>query len=167
MSVIMAKGAPKEVIERLQKLKKTIEHHRYNYHVLDKEEISIEALDSLKHELSEIEAKYPELITFDSPSQRVAGKPMPEFKKVVHTVPQWSFNDAFNEEEIRAFDTRVRKILKEKIPTYTCELKIDGLKVVLTYKKGKLVTAATRGDGEVGEDVTLNVRTIDSVPLTL
>lgn len=167
MSVIMAKGAPKEVIERLQKLKKTIEHHRYNYHVLDKEEISIEALDSLKHELSEIEAKYPELITSDSPSQRVAGKPLPEFKKVVHTVPQWSFNDAFNEEEIRAFDTRVRKILKEKIPTYTCELKIDGLKVVLTYKKGKLVTAATRGDGEVGEDVTLNVRTIDSVPLTL
>lgn len=158
---------PKEIIERLSVLKKTIERHRYNYHVLDKEEISPEALDSLKHELVEIETTYPALITPDSPSQRVAGKPLPEFKKVIHTIPQWSFNDAFSEEDIRAFDVRVRKMLGNEIPEYTCELKIDGLKIVLTYEKGKLKTAATRGNGEVGEDVTHNVRTIDSVPLTL
>src|SRR3989338_1974211 len=101
----------KEVKGRLEKLKKTIEKHRYNYHVLDKETISPEALDSLKHELVEIETKYPELITPDSPSQRVAGDPLPDFKKIVHTVPQWSFNDAFSEEDIRAFDERVKRFL--------------------------------------------------------
>lgn len=162
----MSDKVPKEIKERLSVLKKAIEKHRYNYHVLDKEEISIEALDSLKHELVEIETKYPELITPDSPSQRVAGEPLPEFKKVTHVVPQWSFNDAFSEEDIRAFDTRVKKILGHG-PEYTCELKIDGLKIVFTYENGKLVTAATRGNGEVGEDVTHNVRTIESVPLNL
>ncbi len=159
--------APKEVLERLEKLKKSIEHHRYLYHVLDKEEISPEALDSLKHELVEIETKYPELVTPDSPSQRVAGEPLPEFKKIVHTVPQWSFNDAFSEEDIRDFDGRVKRFVKGANPTYVAELKIDGLKIILEYEKGVLKTAATRGDGKVGEDVTNNVRTIESVPLRL
>ncbi|WKZ26453.1 MAG: NAD-dependent DNA ligase LigA [Candidatus Paceibacterota bacterium] len=164
--------APKEVIERLEKLKKTIERHRYLYHVLDKEEISPSALDSLKHELSEIESQYPQLITPDSPSQRVAGAPLKGFKKVVHKVPQWSFNDAFSEEEIYEFDKRVKRFLKDSLggehnPTYTAELKIDGLKVVLDYEKGVLKTAATRGDGKVGEDVTHNIRTIQSVPIKL
>lgn len=168
----MTRKIPKEVVERLEKLKETIDHHRYLYHVLDKQEISDEALDSLKDELKKLEEEYPELVTPDSPTQRVAGKPLPEFKKVEHKVPQWSFNDAFTEEDIRDFDTRVRKFLrqafnKECEPTYTVELKIDGLKVVLEYEKGYLKGAATRGDGKVGEDVTENVKTIESVPLRL
>ncbi len=158
--------------ERVKKLRETIEKHRYLYHVLDKEEIMPEALDSLKHELVQLEEKYPELLTPDSPTQRIAGNPLPEFKKVPHAVAQWSFNDAFSEEEIREFDARVKRLLKEDFghaihPKYVCELKIDGLKIVLTYKKGRLETAATRGDGITGEDVTDNVRTIESVPLRL
>jgi DNA ligase (NAD+) len=168
-------SAPKEARERIEYLKKTIEHHRYLYHVLDKQEISDEALDSLKRELVEIETRYPELITPDSPSQRVAGEPNPEFQKIAHIIPQWSFNDAFTEEDMWGFDARVKRFLKEKFAKehlevsvdYTCELKIDGLKVVLTYEKGFLKTAATRGNGQVGEDVTMNVRTIQSVPLRL
>ncbi len=163
----MAKQAPKTVVERLEKLKASIEKHRYNYHVLDKEEISAEALDSLKRELSQIEEQYPELVTPDSPSQRVAGKPLEGFKKVLHKVPQWSFNDAFTEEDMVKFDERVKRFLVGGIPTYICELKIDGLKVVLEYEKGLLKTAATRGDGKVGEDVTENVKMIESVPLRL
>src|SRR3989338_4668673 len=164
----MSKQIPKETRDRINKLRQTIEHHRYLYHVLDKQEINEQALDSLKRELTEFETQYPELITPDSPSQRVAGKPLPEFKKVRHSVPQWSFNDAFTPEDIRAFDERVRRALPEGAkPTYTCELKIDGLKIVLTYERGLMQTAATRGDGVVGEEVTQNVRTIESVPLRL
>lgn len=161
-----------DAIERLVVLRKTIEKYRYLYHVLNKSEISPEALDSLKYELVEIEKTYPDLVTPDSPSQRVAGEPLKGFKKVPHEVPQWSFNDAFNEEDMREFDARVKRFLKDAygksvIPTYTCELKIDGLKVVFTYEEGKLKVGATRGDGKVGEDVTMNVRTIESVPLVL
>jgi DNA ligase (NAD+) len=161
-----------EVKERIQKLREAIDKYRYEYHVLDKEDISQEALDSLKRELSELEKEYPELITPDSPTQRVAGEPLKEFKKVVHKVTQWSFNDAFTEQDMQDFDTRVRKVLKSELkkdvfPTYTAELKIDGLKIVLEYEKGYLKTAATRGNGKVGEDVTTNVRTMQSVPLKL
>ena len=176
----MSRPIPKEVQDRLNKLKETINHHRYLYHVLDLPEISGEALDSLKRELVKLEQEYPELITPDSPSQRVAGKPLPEFVKVRHTVPQWSFNDAFSEDEMREFDARVKRFLRSDLksgersdlesvstPTYTCEHKIDGLKIVLTYEQGLLKTAATRGDGVIGEDVTHNVRTIESVPLRL
>ena len=163
----MSKPTP-AVIERIQKLRAAIEKHRYEYHVLDQETISPEALDSLKRELVDLETQHPELITPDSPSQRVAGKPLDAFKKVPHRVPQWSFNDAFTPEDIADFDARVRKGLPTgAVPTYLCELKIDGLKVVMTYEKGLLVTAATRGDGKVGEDVTENVKTIESVPLRL
>ena len=158
---------PVAVQDRYNKLKETINRHRVQYHVYDKEEISQAALDSLKHELAEIEEKYPTIIAYDSPSQRVAGKPLPQFKKSKHQIPQWSFNDCFTPEELHAFDARVKRFLGGENPTYVCELKIDGLKVVLTYEKGVLVTAATRGDGEVGEDVTHNVRTIESVPLSL
>ncbi len=156
----------KEIIERVKKLREAINRHRYLYHVENKSEISPEALDSLKRELSELERQYPELVTPDSPGQRVAGQALDEFKKITHIVPQWSFNDAFDENDIRAFDERVRKILSAP-PEYTAELKIDGLKVVLTYKNGVLANAATRGDGRVGEDVTNNIRTIESVPLHL
>ena len=158
----------KEDRERYEKLKEAIHRYRYLYHVRDEEEISESALDSLKHELVTLEATYPELITPDSPSQRVAGEPLPEFKKIRHEVPQWSFNDAFTPEEMREFDARVRRALSPNTKlSYVCELKIDGLKVVLTYVEGKLSTAATRGDGSVGEDVTHNVRTIESIPLVL
>lgn len=168
----MTSKVPTGVQKRYQKLKESIETHRYNYHVLNAQDISDEALDSLKKELVDIEGQYPELITPDSPSQRVAGAPLEGFNKIKHKVPQWSFNDAFSEEDIKNFDIRVKRVLREHygkdvIPSYTCELKIDGLKVVLEYQKGALTTAATRGDGKVGEDVTTNVRTIDSIPLTL
>jgi DNA ligase (NAD+) len=157
---------PADIRIRYADLVKTINRYRVLYHVYDKEEISQAALDSLKHELSEIEARYPSLVAPDSPSQRVAGKSLPQFKKVRHEVAQWSFNDIFDEGQAREFDARIRKLLGER-PTYACELKIDGLKVVLTYEKGVLKTAATRGDGDVGEDVTHNVKTIESVPLSL
>jgi len=162
-----------EIKQRIEKLKKEINHHRYLYHVLDKVEISDAALDSLKHELETLEQKFPEFITPDSPTQRIGGKPLDQFKKVAHVVPQWSFNDAFTPDEIREFDARVRRFLRDAgsgeniIPDYTAELKIDGLHVVLTYKKGILATGATRGDGKIGEDVTQNLKTIESIPLKL
>ena len=161
---------PPAVLARYEKLKDTINAYRTAYHVFDREEISQQALDSLKHELAELEASYPSIITPDSPTQRVAGAPLPQFKKVRHKVAQWSFNDAFSPEEMREFDARVKRFLKlgeKEAPTYVCELKIDGLKIVLEYEKGLLKTAATRGTGAVGEDVTHNIRTIESVPLKL
>jgi DNA ligase (NAD+) len=162
---------PKETKERYIQLVSAINHYRMLYHVHDKEEISEAALDSLKHELAGIEEQYPESIIPESPSQRVAGKPLPQFQKVRHEVVQWSFNDVFTEDELQDYDTRVKRFLKETHigiqPEYVCELKIDGLKIVLTYEKGSLIRAATRGDGEVGEDVTQNVRTIEAVPLVL
>lgn len=157
---------PKDIKERIKKLKKTIERHSRLYHTHDKPEISDETYDALVRELEELEAEYPKFKEPDSPTQRIGGAPLEKFEKVEHKVPQWSFNDAFNEDEIRAFDERVRRVLG-KAPTYTAELKIDGLKVVLTYEKGELALAATRGDGRVGENVTQNVRTIEAVPLKL
>lgn len=163
----------REIIERLNKLKETIERHRYFYHVLDRQEISDAALDSLKYELSKIEEEYPELLTPDSPSQRVAGEPLKEFEKVTHKVPQWSLSDAFTEEDITDFDERVKRALAKELGKevseleYVCELKIDGLKVVFHYEKGLFVRAVTRGDGKVGEDVTKNIKTIESLPLKL
>ncbi len=166
-----------DIQERILKLRQSIEHHRYNYHVLDKEEISAEALDSLKRELSELENAHPEFVDSNSPSQHIAGEPLKEFEKVPHKVAQWSYNDAFTESDMRAFDERVKRFIKDSFgevgtarvpnPTYVCELKIDGLKVVLEYVDGKLICAATRGDGKVGENVTHNVRTIESIPLEL
>ncbi len=161
-----------EAKKRIQKLRETIEYHRHLYHVLDKQEISEQALDSLKHELVMLETEHPDLVTPDSPTQRVAGKPLDGFQKVSHKVAQWSFNDIFNEQELIDFDERVKRFLEKSLGKkpeveYTCELKIDGLKIVFEYVDGKLVTAATRGDGKVGEDVTENIRTIESVPLSL
>ena len=162
----------KKVLDRVKQLRSAIDHYRYQYHVLDIEEISESALDSLKDELVKLEEAHPELVVSTSPTQRVAGEPLPQFKKTTHQVPQWSFNDAFSEEDIRNFDKRVRTLLKKETgedisPEYACELKIDGLKVILTYKNGVLKTAATRGDGKIGEDITHNARTIESIPLHL
>src|SRR3990167_22506 len=163
---------PNKILKRIKKLKDIIDYHRHLYHNQDREEISAEALDSLKDELFKIEEQYPELITPDSPTQRIAGEPLKEFKKIKHKVRQWSFNDAFSEEDIKNFDKRVKRFLKSETdndinPAYISELKIDGLKIVLEYEKGKLKTAATRGDGVFGEDITLNIKTIKSIPLIL
>lgn len=156
-----------EAKKRIEKLKKVINYHRYLYHVLNRQEISEAALDSLKHELYQLEEKFPDLITSDSSTQRVGGKPLDKFSKIKHAVRQWSFEDVFDEEEIKKFDERVKKGIRETGVEYVCELKIDGFKIILTYEKGILKTAATRGDGLVGEDVTQNVKTVESIPLKL
>jgi DNA ligase (NAD+) len=162
---------PREIHNRVEKLRKSIDKYRTLYHEKNESPISQEALDSLKHELSELEEAYPELKTPFSPSMRVAGKPLPELKKVAHTIPQWSLDDAFTEKEIRAWDEKVKRLLKKagdkEIPHYVAELKIDGLHIILTYEKGRLILAATRGDGTVGEDVTHTIRTIEDIPETL
>lgn len=159
-----------EAERRINKLREVINHHRHLYHVEDSPEISDTAYDSMEEELRVLERQFPEFITPDSPTQRVSGQPLDKFEKVRHEVPQWSFNDAFTPDDLRDFDKRVKRMLglpQEINLSYVCELKIDGLHVVLTYEKGLLVTAATRGDGVVGENVTMNVRTIHSVPLKL
>ncbi|MDP3875084.1 MAG: NAD-dependent DNA ligase LigA [bacterium] len=157
---------PKDIKERVSRLRETIERHCQLYHTYDKSEISDEAYDALIRELKQFESQYPSLVTSDSPTQRVGGEVLEKFEKVAHAIPQWSFNDAFDEDDIHVFDERVKRVLKNS-PEYITELKIDGLKIVLTYENGILKTAATRGDGRVGEDVTNNIRTIKSIPLKL
>ena len=138
------------------------------YHKKDVTEISDAALDSLKHELASLEKKYPSLVTADSPTQTVAGGVKKGFAKVTHSVRQWSFNDIFSEEELQEFDERTKRFLKIKTPIeYFAEEKIDGVKIILLYEQGTLKTAATRGDGTVGEDVTGNILTLNEVPRTL
>ncbi len=169
----MLKNIPEEIVSRYDKLKKTVDKYRYLYHVQDKTEISDEAYDSLVKEVVEIEKKYPELITPMSPTQRVGDKPLDEFKKVKHEVAQWSYDDCFDFDELKKWDEKVRRMvskdvsLKSEKIEYCVELKIDGLKIILIYKDGKFVQGATRGDGEIGEDVTQNLRTIKSIPLDI
>jgi DNA ligase (NAD+) len=168
----MSTKIPKDIKDRLEKLKDTIEKHRHLYHTLDTPEISDEAYDSLFAELEKIEEEYPELRSPNSPTQRVGGEPLKEFKKVRHEVRQWSYDDVFDFKGLQKWDEKVRNFIrkagldKEKLE-YCCELKIDGLKVVLTYENGGLISGATRGDGEVGEDVTHNIKTVHSIPLEL
>ncbi|MSU54436.1 MAG: NAD-dependent DNA ligase LigA [Candidatus Staskawiczbacteria bacterium] len=160
----------KETKQRIESLKKLINYHRYLYHVLDKAEISDEALDSLKKELFDLEQNFPEFVTVDSPTQRVGGTPLKEFKKINHSERMLSFNDTFSKEDMRNWLERISKLLtdreKEKIDFY-CELKIDGLAIELIYENGVLVTGATRGDGSIGEDITLNLKTVEAIPLSL
>jgi DNA ligase (NAD+) len=165
--------AKPEAQKRIVKLRQEIERYRYDYHVLNKLDISEAALDSLKKELYDLEALYPDLITPDSPTQRVAGQALDKFEKVTHKVTQWSFDDAFSRSDMDDWQERLLNYLEKETgkrriaPNYVCELKIDGLHVVLTYENGYLVQAATRGDGKVGENVTQNIKTIESVPLKL
>lgn len=156
-----------EAKQRIEKLKKLINHYRYLYHVKNIEEISPEALDSLKHELWKLEQEYPEFITPDSPTQRVAGKPLDEFQKVSHKVPMLSLEDVFDEKELYEWEERLKRIAPHKSWDYYCEFKMDGLSVSLIYQKGLLIRGATRGDGRTGEDVTQNVKTIEAIPLSL
>jgi len=158
-------------MERIARLRDELDRHRHLYHVLDAPEISDEAYDSLFHELVRLEGEFPEFRSATSPTIRVGGEPLSRFEKVRHAHRQWSFDDIFDDAELRAWDERTRKALRKSgiddDPSYCCELKIDGLKIILTYEDGVLVRGATRGDGAVGEDITANLRTIQSIPLTL
>lgn len=157
-----------EAKKRIDKLKKEINLHRYNYHVLDKETMSPFALDSLKAELFKLEASFPDLITPDSPTQRVAGKPLDKFKKASHRHKMISLFDAFNGEDMLAWQKRNENYLKQSWQgEYYCELKLDGLALSLSYQASDFQLGATRGNGMVGEDVTQNVKTIESIPLSL
>lgn len=154
--------------DEMDRLRRQLEEHNYNYYVLDDPRVSDAVYDQLFQQLKQLEAAYPELITRDSPTQRVGIKPLREFAEVQHIVPMLSLDNAFADEDVLAFDRRIHERLGISGPIeYTCEPKLDGLAVALLYENGMLVRAATRGDGTMGEDVTENVRTIASVPLHL
>ncbi|MEX2662261.1 MAG: NAD-dependent DNA ligase LigA, partial [Vicinamibacterales bacterium] len=158
-----------DILPQLRRLRDAIRHHENCYYVLHAPEISDEEFDRLLHELERLEAGRPDLVTQDSPTQRVAGIPTASFPTVEHLAPMLSLDNAYNEAELRAFDERVRKGagLGDAAVDYVAELKIDGLSIALTYDDGRLVRGATRGDGMRGEDVTANVRTIRAIPLAL
>ncbi|HEV3140738.1 MAG TPA: NAD-dependent DNA ligase LigA, partial [Vicinamibacterales bacterium] len=172
----MSATAPEQ---RIQELRDAIRHHEERYYIHNAPEVSDEEFDRLLHALEQLEAEYPDLVTPDSPTQRVAGRPIEGFETVEHLVPMLSLDNAYNEEELRAFDERVRKGLGaealakaaaglgDAAVAYVAELKIDGLSIALTYDDGRLVRGATRGDGSRGEEVTTNVRTIRAIPLSL
>ena len=180
----------KDAKERIDQLKKTINRHRYLYHVLDKPEISDAALDSLKKELFDLEQRFPDLITPDSPTQRIGGEPLKKFQKVAHEKPMLSFNDAFSEKDIEEWITKVENYLGTQINAdlyadkrgyknakkdfahfkpalFYCELKIDGLAIELIYENGALLQGSTRGDGLTGENITQNLKTVDAIPLKI
>jgi DNA ligase (NAD+) len=162
----MAKTLPEQ---RIQELRDAIRHHEERYYIHHDPEIADEEFDRLLHELEQLEADHPDLVTTDSPTQRVAGRAVEGFTTVEHIAPMLSLDNAYNEEELRAFDERVRKAggLGEAPVAYVAEMKIDGLSIALTYEDGRLVRGATRGDGVRGEEVTANVRTIRAIPLML
>jgi len=152
---------------RIQTLRKAIDRHRYLYHVLNKQDISDEALDSLKHELYILEQKYPEFVTKTSPTQRVAGEVLEGFKKVKHDIPMLSIEDVFSEEEFSDWEERIKKLSPHSHFDYYAEVKMDGLAVSLVYRDGVFSVGSTRGDGKEGEDVTHNLKTIEAIPLQL
>ena len=164
----MTKPTKAEIKSTVKRLHETIEFHNYRYYVLDDPEVPDAEYDRLMRELQALEAKHPELITEDSPTQRVGGEPLEGFEEVQHVVPMLSLDNAFDETEVQAFDKRIHDRLKiDEDIEYVAEPKLDGLAISLLYEAGKLVRAATRGDGRVGENVTQNIRTIRSVPLRL
>ena len=163
----MKKPTRERAAQRIEKLRDTINDYRYHYHVLDESIMSESAADSLKHELAQLEAQFPDLVTPDSPTQRVAGEPLPGFTQVRHSSRMLSLNDVFNRDEVEAWIQRVQKLAPEAKPEFFIDVKLDGLACALVYEDGVFVRAVTRGDGFVGEDVTANVRTIDSVPFRL
>jgi DNA ligase (NAD+) len=156
-----------EAKTRIAKLREQINDYRYHYHVLDESIMSEAAADSLKHELSQLETEFPDLITPDSPTQRIAGAPLPGFTQVTHSQRMLSLNDVFNESEVLSWQERVRKQAPDAKLEYFVDIKMDGLACALIYEDGLLVRGVTRGDGYVGEDVTANIRTIESIPLRL
>jgi DNA ligase (NAD+) len=163
----MSKLSKEQARTRAAKLRQLINDYRYHYHVLDESIMSEAAADSLKHELAQLEEQYPDLITPDSPTQRIAGEPLPGFTQVRHAYRMLSLNDVFNREEVEAWIKRMQKLAPEDKPEFFADLKLDGLACSLIYEDGEFKQAVTRGDGFVGEDVTANVRTIESVPFRL
>jgi len=157
----------KDLAKRIEALRDKIRHHEHLYYVLDSPSIDDAEFDQLMIELKQFESEHPELITPDSPTQRVGGKPREGFVKVPHSSPMLSLDNTYNEEELRDWERRVHELSGRKDIDYVCELKLDGMSLALIYEDGRLVRGVTRGDGSVGEDVTLNVRTVRSIPLSI
>ena len=161
-------AASQDIIKQLASLKITISEYNYQYYVLDNPNVPDSEYDRQMKALQAIELKYPELLTGDSPSQKVGDMPLPEFEQVTHELPMLSLDNVFDKESFLAFEKRMQDRLKNDAEiSYSCEPKLDGLAVSLLYENGKLVRGATRGDGRVGENITANVRTIRNIPLTL
>ena len=159
--------AGKDAEKKIEVLREKIRHHEYQYFVLDNPEISDQDFDKLTKQLKDFEAEHPELITPDSPTQRVGGKPREGFVKVRHSSPMLSLDNTYSEDELRGWERRVHELSGRRDVDYVCELKLDGMSLALTYEEGKLARGVTRGDGTTGEDVTLNVRTVRSIPLSI
>ncbi|HSE29454.1 MAG TPA: NAD-dependent DNA ligase LigA [Candidatus Saccharimonadales bacterium] len=153
--------------DRIHKLRDLINEYRYEYHVNNRSIMSEAAADGLKHELAELEGEFPDLVTPDSPTQRVAGEPLPQFVSAEHKYPMLSLNDVFDQGEVSAWEARIQKLVPGQKLEYFADIKMDGLACSLVYQNGILVRALTRGNGRVGEDVTANLRTLESVPLKL
>lgn len=154
-----------DLSKRVKVLHELLHQYNYEYHVKDNPSVPDSEYDKLLHELIDIETQHPELKTADSPTVRVGGEAQSSFEKVRHETPMLSLSNAFNEDDLRRFDQRVREAVGEV--SYMCELKIDGLAVSLKYENGRLVQGLTRGDGTTGEDITENLKTIHAIPLTL
>src|SRR5580765_5633684 len=159
--------AVKDAEKKIDSLREKIRHHEYLYYVLDQPSISDQEFDQLMQQLKDLEAANPALVTPDSPTQRVGGKPREGFVKVRHSSPMLSLDNTYNEEELRGWERRVHELTGRKDVDYVCELKLDGMSLALIYEDGRLARGVTRGDGSVGEDVTLNVRTVRSIPLSI
>jgi len=165
-------GSKEEIAYRITKLYEEVERLRYRYHVLNDPEVTDEVYTSLRRELHELEEKYPEFKIPNSPTERIAGRPLKKFEKVVHAYRQWSLDDCFSFSELESWENKNKRILEKSLDRqpefdYTVEVKIDGLHIALTYENGILTKGATRGDGKIGENVTQNIKTIESIPLQL
>src|SRR5215469_18222195 len=159
--------AVKDIEKKAESLREKIRHHEYLYYVLDQPSISDQEFDQLMRQLKDLEAERPDLITPDSPTQRVGGKPREGFVKVRHSSAMLSLDNTYSEDELRAWERRVHELSGRREIDYVCELKLDGMSLALIYEGGRLVRGVTRGDGMIGEDVTLNVRTVRSIPLNI
>ena len=159
--------ATKDVEKKIEALREKIRHHEHLYYVLDNPEISDAEFDKLMQQLKDLESEHPALVTPDSPTQRVGGKPREGFVKVPHSTPMLSLDNTYSEDELRDWERRVHELTGRSEVDYVCELKLDGMSLALVYEDGRLARGVTRGDGSVGEDVTLNVRTVRSVPLSI
>src|SRR6478752_7808312 len=160
-------AATKGSEKRIEALRDKIRHHEYRYYVLDDPKISDAEFDQLMIGLKKLEGEHPELVTPDSPTQRVGGKPREGFVKAPHSSPMLSLDNTYSEDELRNWERRVHELTGRDDIDYVCELKLDGMSLALHYEDGKLVRGITRGDGSIGEDVTLHVRTVRSIPLSI
>src|SRR5579863_5318334 len=163
----MSATKDKDLEKKIEALREKIRYHEYRYYALDDPEISDGEFDRLMNELKKLEGDHPELLTTDSPTQRVGGKPREGFVKAPHSSPMLSLDNTYNVDELRNWERRAHELSGQKDMEYVCELKLDGMSLAVRYEDGKLVRGITRGDGNTGEDVTSNVRTVRSVPLSI